>query len=133
MTWLSLVIAGLTLLVPPAFAESNKPFDAAIAFGARPSVSDISLSPDGMTVAYVTPGQGLGSALYTLRLEKDAKAKHVFLATGKPARLRSCHWVSNDRLACGIYGIARSKLGLLPFTRMIAVNADGSNLKQLST
>jgi len=133
MTWLSLVIAGLTLLVSPAYAESNKPIDPAVAFGARPSVSDLSLSPDGMTVAYVSPSQGLGSALYTLRLGKDAKAKAVLLATGKPERLRSCHWVSNDRLACSIYGIARSKLGLLPFTRMIAVNADGSNLKQLST
>jgi hypothetical protein len=127
------VIAALTILVSPALAQSNKPFDAALAFGARPGVADLSLSPEGMTVAYVAPRQGLGSALYTLRLDKDAKAKPALLASGKPERLRRCHWVSNDRLACSIYGVVRSALGLLPFTRVIAVDADGSNLKQLST
>jgi dipeptidyl aminopeptidase/acylaminoacyl peptidase len=133
MPFLAVVIVALTVLVAPALAESNKAFDAAVAFGARPSVADLSLSPDGMTVAYVAPSQGLGSALFTLRLEKDAKAKPVLVASGKPERLSGCHWVSNDRLACGLYGVARSQLGLLPFTRLIAVNADGSNLRQLST
>jgi dipeptidyl aminopeptidase/acylaminoacyl peptidase len=129
----SILVVALAQLVPPALAQDTKPFDAAVAFGARQSVADLSLSPDGMTVAYVAPSQGLGSALYTLRLDKGAKAKAVLVASGKPERLRRCHWVSNDRLACSIYGVARSKLGLLPFTRLVAVNADGSNVKQLST
>jgi dipeptidyl aminopeptidase/acylaminoacyl peptidase len=127
------VIFGLAILVSPALAQGNKPFDAALAFGARQSVADLSLSPDGMTVAYVAPSQGLGSALYTLRLDNNAKAKPVVVASGKPERLSDCHWVSNDRLACTIYGVTRSPHGLLPFTRLIAVNADGSNLKPLST
>ena len=133
MPFPAVLIVVLTVLVSPALAQGNKPFDAALAFGARQSVADLSLSPDGMTAAYVAPSQGLGSTLYTLRLEKDARAKPVLGASGKPERLSRCHWVSNDRLACSIYGVARSKLGLLPFTRLIAVNADGSNLKQLST
>ncbi len=129
----SFLVVALAQLVSPTLAQDNKAFDAAVAFGARQSVADLSLSPDGMTVAYVAPSQGLGSALYTLRLEKGAKAKPVLVASGKPERLSRCHWVSNDRLACGIYGVARSAQGLLPFTRQIAVNADGSNLKLLST
>lgn len=129
----SIAIVALAQLVPPVLAQGNKPFDAALAFGARQSVADLSLSPDGMTVAYVGPSHGLGSALYTLRLDSGAKAKPVLLASGKPERLSRCHWVSNDRLACSIYGVANSPVGLLPFTRLVAVNADGSNLKQLST
>ena len=129
----SIVIVTLAQLVAPALAQDNKPFDAALAFGARQSVADLSLSPDGMTVAYVAPSQGLGSTLYALRLEKGAKAKGVLVATGKPERLSHCHWVSNERLACSVYGVVRAPQGLLPFTRLIAVNADGSNVKQLTT
>ena len=117
----------------PALAEESRSFDAAAAFGARPSVSGMRLSPDGKSVAYLAPGQGQGSVLYTLSLADGAKAKPALAADGKPERIRSCSWVANDRLACSLHSNLRDpEFGIMPFTRLVAVNADGTNLKLLS-
>ena len=56
-------------------AEGARPFDAAAAFGARPSITDMSLSPDGKNVVYVAPAAGQGSVAYTLSLQPGAKEK----------------------------------------------------------
>ncbi len=124
-------------LVSPLAAKDSASFDPATAFGARPSVLQLSLSPDGKSVAYLAPNQGMGSFLYTLRLEENAKSRIALAADGKPDRLGGCHWVSNDRLACLVYGVVhgavRGPMDLLPFDRLLAVNADGSNLRLLST
>lgn len=78
--------------------------------------------------------RGQGSALYTLRVDKDgAKPQRALAADGRPQRLGTCHWVSNERLVCEVYGVTRVDLELLPFTRQFAVNADGGNQKLLST
>jgi dipeptidyl aminopeptidase/acylaminoacyl peptidase len=110
------------------------PFDAAAAFGARQGVVDLSLSPDGKGVAYLIPTTGQGSALLTLDLAAGSKARVALTASGKPDRLTQCHWVSNDRLACTIYGLVQNPgVGILPFSRVVAVDRSGSNLKLLST
>ncbi len=128
-----LVMAAMTFVTSALMAKDAAPFDAAASFGARPSVTDLSLSPDGKSVAFVAPTGGQGSNLYTRRLEKDAKNHLAFAVDGKPARMGRCHWVSNDRLACTVYGVVKDSAGLLPFTRLVAVNADGSKVQMLST
>ncbi|MDB6046991.1 MAG: family peptidase [Gammaproteobacteria bacterium] len=115
-------------------AQNATSFDAASAFGARPSTADLSLSPDGRSVAYIKPTEGQGSALYTLGLAKGAVAKLALSATGKPLRLDSCEWVSGDRLVCQIYAVVKDPaIGLMPMSRVVAVNADGTNAQVLST
>jgi hypothetical protein len=42
-----LIALTLFYISAPLLAQDTKPFDAAAAFGARPSLSDLSLSPDG--------------------------------------------------------------------------------------
>lgn len=137
MTWGNLAaVAAVSLCVAtPLPALGETPFDAAEVFGARESLSDLSLSPDGTSIAYIAPMQGQGAALYTLSLAKGAKSRVALTAGGKPERLGGCDWVSNDRLVCVVYGVVNSAavLELLPFNRLIAVNADGSNLRLLST
>jgi dipeptidyl aminopeptidase/acylaminoacyl peptidase len=116
-----------------AFAvRAEAPFDAAAAFGARPSIVDLSLSPDGNRVAYVVPAAGQGSALFTLDLAKGAVPHGAMGASGKPDRIRGCDWVSNTRLVCTIYGVTMSGIGIVPFSRVVAVDADGGNMKMLS-
>lgn len=116
-----------------AMGEEPRSFDAAAAFGARPSVSGMRLSPDGKSVAYLAPTQGQGSALYTMSLAQGAKARPALAVNGKPDRLGNCSWVANDRLACYIYGVAKNPAyGILPYSRLVAVNADGTNLRMLS-
>jgi acetyl esterase/lipase len=130
LTWsFALALAG--------HAPAAPVFDAAKAFGARPSVSDVSLSPDGMSVAYIAPTTGQGSALFVYSLAKGAprSSRPAIAASGKPERLGGCNWVSNQRLVCIVYGVvvANSRLEPVPFTRQIAVNSDGTNMKMLST
>lgn len=62
---------------------------------------DLSLPPDGVSVAYMVPTSGQGSTLAALSLVKGS-APHAALEP-------------------------------LSFTRLVAVNADGSNLRLLST
>jgi len=115
-------------------AEDSEPFDAAVAFGARPSTLALSLSPDGNRVAYISPLQGQGATLYTVALEKGSTARTVLTADGNPFRIDDCGWVSNDRLACVLYAVTHdAKVGFMPLTRIVAVNADGGDFKLLST
>jgi dipeptidyl aminopeptidase/acylaminoacyl peptidase len=128
------IAAALLCLGPiPASATDSGGFNAAAAFGARPSATDMSLSPNGLNVAWVGAGQGQASIVYTLSLAPDAKPKGTLSATGKPEKIRSCHWVSNERLACTI-GFLRADptYGVEELSRIIAVNADGSNVQVLS-
>ncbi len=128
--------AGILLALIAASPQSRAaiPFDAAAAFGARPSVDDLKLSPDGQSVAYVVPTAGQGSAVYALRLVQGAKPRPVIAANGDPDRIGTCNWVSNERLVCVVYGVVSSATWeMLPFNRLIAVNADGSNMRLLST
>jgi dipeptidyl aminopeptidase/acylaminoacyl peptidase len=129
----TLVMAAMVLTNSTLMAKDAGSVDAAAAFGARPSVANLTLSPDGKSVAYVAPGVGPGSTLFTLRLEKDAKFRRALAVDGKPVHLGECRWVSNDRLACSVYGVVKDPKYLLPFTRLMAINADGSNVQMLST
>jgi len=128
------MLAGVGLWLPAACgAAEPASFDAAAAFGARPSVVDLSLSPDGQNLAWIAPGEGQGSIVYTMTLGGNTKPKPALAATGSPERLERCGWVSNDRLVCVVYLLAKDALwGVLPFTRVVAVNADGTNPRVLS-
>ncbi len=134
MSKIGLNAAILALSSGAVLAQSSEPIDPSAAFGARPSVIDLSLSPDGNKVAYIAPTEGQGSALYTLGLESGAKPKAALGADGKPFRLGRCNWVSNDRLVCRTYAVIKDPtLGLTPVSRILAINADGTDGKLLST
>jgi dipeptidyl aminopeptidase/acylaminoacyl peptidase len=131
------VAGGLLLASLPLLSSAEPAFDAAKAFGARPRIEYVSLSPDGMSVAYVAPTTGQGSVVYVQSLAKGASlaSKPILGASGKPERLGGCDWVSNQRLVCVIYGVVASSSMLEPveFSRLIAVNSDGTKIKLLST
>ena len=114
------VAGGLLLASLPLLSVAEPAFDAAKAFGARQSVDYVSLSPDGMSVAYVAPTTGQGSVVFVQSLAKGASLsnKPVLGAGGKPERLGGCDWVSNQRLVCVVYGV---------------VNTDGTKMQVLST
>jgi hypothetical protein len=88
-----------------------------------------------MSVAFVAPAKGQGSVVVILSLPKGSKARPVLTANGTPDRIARCDWVSNERLVCEVYGVLKRNVFLEPilFTRLMAVNADGSNPKVLST
>src|SRR5580693_9650049 len=114
----------------PGLAQDAKSFDAAAAFGARPSIADMSLSPDGRSVAYITPTDGQGAAVYTLSLTKGASPKLALRATGKPDRIANCAWASNERVVCDVYAIMKDPtVGFMPYSRVVAMNADGTGFQ----
>lgn len=115
---------------PPAHA---RPTDPAVLFGERQDVDQISLSPSGTKIAFVAPGPGPTTFLYVSDVAAGA-APHIALSgDGKPARIDSCHWVSDNRLVCNIYMVSKDATGiLLGATRIVAVDADGKNLKLLT-
>jgi len=106
------------------------PIDPAVAFGARASVEDISLSPDGTKIAYLAPRAGQGASVYVATIGGGEPV----LATGvdgDPERLLGCDWVSNSRLACKVYAVKQGG-EVTPVSRMVAFDTDGKNVKVLA-
>ena len=128
-----LTVVAVLCAAPSLFAQEVRSFDPPASFGARQSVSDLRLSPDGQRVSYIAPTDGQGSVVYTLSLDKGARPRAALRAAGKPDRLTYCNWVSNERLACEVYALVKDPTyGFLSFSRLVAVNADGSNVQVLS-
>lgn len=130
------LIGVCSVLICGGLAAQEKPVDAAAAFGARMSVLDLSLSPDGRRVAFIAPTTGQGTAVYVLSLEKGAVPQLAATLNGDPMRFESCAWVAKDRLACQAFGIqamvSTGTKGLVPVSRMVAFDADGRNVRSLS-
>ncbi len=110
------------------------PADSAIAFGAREAVLDVALSPSGRKVAFIAPGPGRTTLLYTADVGSGAEPFLALSADGKPERLSGCGWVSDQRLVCTIYMVVTTLSAgqALGATRLVAVNADGTNVKLVS-
>jgi len=125
------LILSLLILIfsDTAFAQID---DLSTAFGARTAVQQMSLSPDGTKIAFVASTKGQASRLQTIDLAAGNKVTNILAASGKPERLGGCGWVSHTRLACLIYGTLYDGIAPNYFTRIVAVNADGTGLKMLS-
>src|SRR3569623_859435 len=105
--------------------------DLAAAFGARESIQQISLSPDGNKIAYITPTRGRGAALSIIDAT-NGNEKVVLTSSGNLDQLTDCHWSTDSRLICNVYMILDTGDGKFGFTRIIAVNSDGGGVKVLS-
>jgi dipeptidyl aminopeptidase/acylaminoacyl peptidase len=127
-------IFGLAASALLFLVGAGAPADPPAAFGARESVLDVALSPSGKKVAFISPGPGRTTFLYTAEVGSDAEPHQTLSADGKPERISSCGWVSEERLVCTIYMVVND---IVPgfttgATRLIAINADGSNIKLIS-
>ncbi|SFR98324.1 alpha/beta hydrolase family protein [Sphingomonas jatrophae] len=123
-------LAGAALAGVAAVAAP--PTDLAEAFGQRPSASHVRLSPSGGKVAYIIPATGQGTALVTVDLAGDRIARVALSSSGRPERLTGCDWVTDARLVCRIYAITNVDGTKASISRMIAVNAEGGDVKMLS-
>ena len=128
-----LILAAL--VAAQACAAADAPgFDAAAAFGARPEVSALALSPDGQSVAWIAPTQGPASVVVTMSLAPGSRPQGILRSSGRPERLQRCVWVSNERLVCEVDFAHRDPhANVVLYQRQVAVNADGSNMQPLGT
>lgn len=127
-----LMLAAIAVAACSDFALAQTPAgdgDAA-AFGARESATAVDISPSGRFVSYIAPSPGGGSVAFLADVRTgDSKA---FLNSGKGSeRLRWCRFVTDLRLICQYRAIISDAGVLLGFSRLIAINADGSDLKHL--
>lgn len=121
------VLAALGALPVSVAAQT----DNATLYGMRESIRHISMSPDGTQLAYIQPARDRSLVLFVASAD-GGTPKPVFRSDNAPWRLSSCNWASNVRIVCSLYGLIDPGVGqLLPFTRLVAVGPDGSNLKQL--
>jgi len=122
------VFLAASTFISPATAQN---FDAAAAFGAREAVSDVSLSPDGTKIAYISPTNGQGSAVYSVTIGQGAP-KRILVASGAPERLEWCRWSSNSRLVCLVYFVRNEDYGVNGTTRLVSISSEGGDVKLLS-
>ena len=123
----SLLTGASATLAEPAHSLA----DDAAAFGAREAVQSPDLSADGSSVTYITPGPGRSSFAVVTNLE-TGKTSQMVSSSGSPDLLRWCNFVSASRAVCEITGSDSHTVGeTFNFERMIALNSDGSDGKQL--
>jgi dipeptidyl aminopeptidase/acylaminoacyl peptidase len=105
---------------------------AAMAFGARPAVQQLSLSPDGKRVAVVTPAGDRGTRAVVVELTGDQKKTVILSAGGDPDEIRYCKWVTDARLVCNVYSVQSTGPDLAGSNKLISMLADGSDAKLLT-
>jgi hypothetical protein len=107
--------------------------EAAVRFGARADVLDISLSPSGNKIVFISAGPGHTEVVNVIDFTADAAVKPVLTNTEKVVDIDSCQWASEERLLCQFSGMGGGNGSILiPFDRLIALNADGTNIRMLS-
>ena len=127
----ALLAAGLLLAAPVLAQDTTDP--AARDFGTRASVLDISLSPSGTKVAYIAAGPDHSEVINVIDLAGDAQIVPVLRNSEKIGDFAWCEWSTDVRLVCQVSGMGKGAGGLLvPFDRLFAINADGSEAKMLS-
>jgi dipeptidyl aminopeptidase/acylaminoacyl peptidase len=122
-------VAAASASCAAAAASGTSDLNAAL-FGLRPSAIGVSLSPNGSQVAYVTPAPG-GEAVAFIANVQTGDAKPFLKSGNGPERLRWCSFVTEQRLVCRYGGVVDQAGMLIPFSRLIAVNSDGSGMKEL--
>jgi len=122
---------GLSCVAAPGSAQQSLAADAK-AFGAREAVERPDLSPDGSSVIYLTPGPGRKTAAVVGNLD-SGKFQTMMTTDGRPESLEWCNFAAQTRAVCRFGGLIKNpgEIDLLGFSRLLAVNTDGSNPKLL--
>jgi dipeptidyl aminopeptidase/acylaminoacyl peptidase len=125
------LMVAIAAIATPASSQPDSQ-TAAHQFGARQNIWGASLSPDGKHVAFLSPMKGAGAAVLIVDLTTGNAPQPILSSSGHPDRLSHCNWVSNERLVCAVFMISDTGNGKLTYTREVALNLDGSNVKELS-
>ena len=115
-----------------ASAASPELRDTAARFGVRAEILDISLSPSGKKIAYISAGPRHTEVLNIVDLGGDAQVKSVTSNQEIIADLTWCEWATDTRLLCQIAGMGDDGGTLIPFDRLFAINDDGSEASQIT-
>jgi dipeptidyl aminopeptidase/acylaminoacyl peptidase len=124
-----LFLAGLVASAPVAAQQTADPAEL---YGARESVEQIDLSPDGRHVVYLQGGASRGTVVYLAQVGSTEAPRLVVASDGNPERLNWCNFATNERLVCRLSGMVMAGDGtLVPFSRRVAIDTDGQHLAPL--
>ena len=133
MRSITLLAASALATLPATAAFSETLEETAAAFGARQSVLDVSLSPSGTKIVYLAPGSDSAEIVYVVDLAGDAQPKAVTAQRGQDSELAQCEWATDSRIICEARYISTVDGVLIGANRMFALDADGTNVLNLSS
>lgn len=126
-------VSALLLLVTTAIPGHAQPppLEAeAAAFGAREAVKSIVISPGGDKIAMVVAQSGRSSALQVVDVATLAP-RIIMQSKGTPESFRWCDFAGNEQLVCRYGGNVMVESLLAGFSRLVTLDTNGRNLKQL--
>ncbi|MFV3074399.1 alpha/beta hydrolase family protein [Niveispirillum fermenti] len=135
--WLAGAVAGL-MLAGSAVAREMRPSDLPVeVFAHRPVMSNVSLSPDGSHVAYLTPIGGRQHLVVRPVPLRDDQSPSILAPND--AEITGIHWPSNERLLLEVLGTEKVRAAMvgtsrslpLRFSRVISVSRDMKDMKVL--
>ena len=101
------------------------------AFARLPNIRNATISPDGRRIAYITAMGDTSVAVTLDRQSPDKPLQPILRSESGKYEISWCNWANDIRLLCGVRATLEEGRHVYPVTRLIAVNADGSNRKQL--
>jgi len=102
----------------------------AAAFGALESANSVDLSPDGKSIVYIEPAAGRTQVALVANLATGQST--AFLRSGRDSdRLGWCKFLTDQRLICRYYSVGKIRGDFVGFSRLVAVNREGGQLKEL--
>ena len=122
-----ILIAGTLALIAASPAAAA---DLAAMFATRPSVMQAAMSPDGDKVAFISAFKTGGRVV---RVADVATGATNIVLGGSDLSVRPfrCEFKTETRLICTVYGIAGTGTSRMNFTRVVAVDTDGRNIRVL--
>src|SRR5262245_26774187 len=121
----------LSFLYPGGPAYADPPPVAA--FARRPAIENVSLSPDGRYVLYITALNDEPMVVTLDRRDRDHKTIVLRLGLRSDIDFGWCAWANDTRVLCGVRGADISRGIAGPRRGLVAVDANGLNMKSLGS
>lgn len=123
------VALALAFAVAPSFGVTAQTpiHEAAVVFGKREAVLDMSLSPDGQKIAYIASVPEASEVLVVIDLANGGEPVPLSVFDEPNGELVSCDWATNERLLCNYHFIEVDVGVPVGFSRVFSVEADGSD------
>lgn len=125
----------LLLLTAPIVGQAQDPADLKTSplardFGTAPVMWGVRLSPDGTRLSAIQMHPD-GFTIARVVSFVDGQSAVVLAGATNEFDITWCDWANDERLLCGLGGIARIGSQQIPVTRLVATNADGTRMKVL--
>lgn len=125
------MIRTMLLAALLAGAAVAAPIDSGTLLGGH-RVRGVFISPDGRHLAMIAVERGTTAVEVRDRMQGTPPRAVYRADIRQPYSPTWCHWANDSRLVCGLQAVGTLRGNPLSVTRLIGVDADGGNLRQLT-